>query len=68
MIVTHGHRDVLLWREGPIKNPFNYQIDYPEPYIPRHLTLPVRERINSEGNVDVPLNEEDVINAINEFK
>ncbi len=27
MLVTQGHRDVLLWREGPVKDPFDFQID-----------------------------------------
>jgi len=68
MIVTKGHRDVLLWREGPIKDPFDFQIDYPEPYIPRYLTLPVEERIDAEGGIEIPLNEEEVKQAVLQFK
>lgn len=68
MIVTKGHRDVLLWREGPVKDPFDFQIDYPEPYIPRYLTLSVEERIDSEGGVATRLVEDDVIKAVRKFK
>ncbi|MBN2538937.1 MAG: hydantoinase/oxoprolinase family protein [Deltaproteobacteria bacterium] len=68
MIVTKGHRDVLLWREGPIKDPFDFQIDYPEPFIPRYLTLSVEERIGAEGNIETPLNVEDVKKAVLQFK
>ncbi len=68
LICTKGFRDVLLFREGYKENPFDFQMDYPEPFIPRYLTLPVTERINSEGHVEVPLNEEDVRNAIRQFK
>lgn len=60
ILCTDGFRDVFLFREGPNKNPFDMFLDYPEPFVPRYLTLPVRERINSEGGVDLPLNEDDV--------
>jgi len=60
VLCTAGFRDVFLFREGPNKNPFDLDLDYPEPYVPRYLTLPIRERIDSEGGVVIPLNEEDV--------
>ena len=60
ILCTEGFRDVFLFREGPNKNPFDMFLDYPEPFVPRYLTLPVRERINSEGGIDIPLSEEDV--------
>ena len=61
VICTEGFRDVFLFREGPNKNPFDMFLDYPEPFVPRYLTLPVKERINSVGGIDTPLCEEDVI-------
>ncbi len=60
ILCTEGFRDVFLFREGPNKNPFDMFLDYPEPFVPRYLTLPVKERINSEGGVDTPLDEEAV--------
>ncbi len=68
LICTRGFRDVLLFREGYKENPFDFQIDYPEPFIPRYLTLPVTERINSEGKVEIPLNENEALDAIRQFK
>jgi N-methylhydantoinase A len=68
LLCTRGFRDVLLFREGYKENPFDFQVDYPEPFIPRYLTLPVTERINSEGKVEIPLNEKDVLDAIRQFK
>ena len=68
MICTKGFRDVLLFRDGPIKDPFDFQLDYPEPYLPRYRSLPVTERITAEGEIDVPLNEDEVKKAINSFK
>jgi len=64
VLCTKGFRDVFLFREGPNKGPFDIEIAYPEPFVPRYLTLPVEERINSEGGVETPLNEDDVKQAV----
>lgn len=68
MLTTKGFRDVLLFREGPPKNPRELYLDYPEPYVPRYLTLGVEERITAEGTIEIPLNEEDVIAAVQQLK
>lgn len=68
LICTKGFRDVLLFREGGKDNPFKWRVDYPEPYVPRRLTFGVTERINAEGEVEVPLNEGEVRQAISELK
>ena len=68
ILCTKGFRDVFLYRESPRKDPFDQCIDYPEPYVPRYLTLPVSERINSEGEVEIPLSEKDVVDAVNQLK
>nr|MDO8091058.1 hydantoinase/oxoprolinase family protein [Candidatus Sigynarchaeota archaeon] len=68
VITTRGFRDVLLAREGGKEQPFNWKIDYPPPYVPRYLTLPVTERINSEGEVEIPLNEDEVREVIRKLK
>ncbi|MDR3072427.1 MAG: hydantoinase/oxoprolinase family protein [Clostridiales Family XIII bacterium] len=67
VLCTKGFRDVFLFREGPNKDPFNMDLDFPEPYVPRYLTLPIEERIDSEGGVYTPLNEEDVRKAAREL-
>jgi len=68
LICTKGFRDNLLFREGYKENPFDFQIDYTEPFIPRYLTLPVTERVNSEGGIETPLNEDEVRQAVRQFK
>jgi N-methylhydantoinase A len=68
VLCTKGFRDVFLFREGPNKDPFDMDVDYPEPYVPRYLTLPVEERIDSEGGVYIPLNEDDVRKGIRTLK
>jgi N-methylhydantoinase A len=57
LLVTEGHPDILLIREGGRSDPFNYHSSYPEPYIPRSLTIEVPERIGADGRVVSPLTE-----------
>src|SRR6202035_5087332 len=54
-LTTEGHPDTLVLREGGKLNPFDFRHPYPAPYIPRRLTFEIRERIDSEGQVVVPL-------------
>ena len=60
---TEGFPDILLLREGGKLEPFR-QLPYPPPYVPRYLTFEIRERIDSEGDVFVELDEESVLTAI----
>jgi len=68
LICTGGFRDILLAREGGKENPYNWQMEYPEPYIPRYLTFGVGERINAEGGIEQELNQDDVRKAIRQLK
>jgi N-methylhydantoinase A len=56
-LTTAGHPDTLVLREGGKVNPFDFRHAYPAPYVPRRLTFEVSERISSEGEVTVPLDE-----------
>jgi N-methylhydantoinase A len=60
---TEGFPDILLLREGGKPDPFR-QLPYPPPYVPRHRTWEIRERIDSEGDIYAPLDEESVLAAI----
>lgn len=64
---TEGFPDVLLLREGGKLDPFR-QFAYPPPYVPRYLTFEIRERMDSEGNAFVSLDEASVLNALDEAK
>lgn len=68
LICTKGHRDILTYREGGKEDPFNWDIDYPDPYIPRYLTLPVRERIDAQREIVTPLDEGEVREAVKQLK
>ncbi|HZO83553.1 MAG TPA: hydantoinase/oxoprolinase family protein [Candidatus Binataceae bacterium] len=56
-LVTEGFPDVLVLREGGKLDPFNLAYPPAEPYIARRLTFEIRERVDSEGGVVIPLDE-----------
>jgi N-methylhydantoinase A len=60
---TRGFPDILLLREGGKLHPFR-QIPYPPPYVPRYLTFEIEERIDSEGDIFIPLDEGSVRAAL----
>jgi N-methylhydantoinase A len=64
---TEGFPDVLLLREGGKPEPFR-QLPYPPPYVPRYLTFELHERIDSEGDVFVALDDQSVLDAIAEAR
>ena len=64
---TEGFPDILLLREGGKPEPFR-QLPYPPPYVPRYLTFEIRERIDSEGDVFLTLDEQSVLYAIAESR
>src|SRR5262245_7473926 len=49
LLVTEGHPDILLFREGGRTEPFNWTRQYPDPYVPRSLTFEIPERIRADG-------------------
>ena len=67
-LVTSGFPDILLLREGGKSEPFNLRMPYPEPYVPRHLTFEIRERIDSQGDVVEPLDERSVAAAVDQAR
>lgn len=71
LLTTEGFRDVLELRR--IRIPLSYDLSWkkPEPLVERALRLPVRERIDAQGNVLVPLDSahlEGVIDQLVEAK
>ena len=68
LLVTSGHPDILVLREGGRLEPFNHAIPYPDPYIPRSLTFEVPERVLASGEVRRPLDAAAVVEIANELK
>ncbi len=56
-LCTEGFPDILVRREGGSLRPYDYSRPFPEPYVPRRLTLEIPERIDADGNVVVALDE-----------
>jgi N-methylhydantoinase A len=57
LITTEGYRDVLSLRNESRYDQYDLNIVLPEPLVPRHLRLPVPERLDNEGHVRLPLDE-----------
>ncbi len=68
LIINQGYEDLLtigLGSKGKAaEDMFRSHMAYPEPFIPRYLTVGVKGRINAEGGVEAPLDEEDVREAV----
>lgn len=67
LILNEGHEDILLLRQGPRKGAFQWKLDYPDPYVPRHLTRGITGRFDARGRELVALNEAEVQSAARDF-
>jgi N-methylhydantoinase A len=64
LLTTEGFRDVVEIRHENRFEQYDVNIDLPPPLVPRRLRLPVRERIDAQGDVLIPLDEATVSGAI----
>jgi N-methylhydantoinase A len=64
LLTTEGFRDVVEIRHENRFEQYDVNIDLPPPLVPRRLRLPIRERIDAQGEVLVPLDESSVARAI----
>jgi N-methylhydantoinase A len=64
LLTTEGFRDVVEIRHENRFEQYDVDIDLPPPLVPRRLRLPIRERIDAQGNVLVPLDHGSVARAI----
>lgn len=55
LMVTEGHPDILVMREGGRARAFDYSKPFPKPYIPRALTFEIPERMLYDGSIRLPL-------------
>ena len=58
LVVTEGFRDSVEMGYEHRFEQYDVNIDKPSPLVPRHLRLPVRERVNAAGEVLIPLEAE----------
>ena len=59
LLTTEGFRDVVEIRHENRFEQYDVNIDLPPPLVPRRLRLPVRERIDAQGDVLVPLDDDE---------
>ncbi|PZQ81209.1 MAG: 5-oxoprolinase [Ancylobacter novellus] len=68
LLVTVGHPDILVLREGGREEAFNFTNAYPAPYIPRGLTFEIPERIRPDGSVMTSLDEAAVVETLHKIE
>ena len=68
VICTKGTQYTLWKGEGRRKDIFNFKVSGQKPLVRPYRCLEVTERVNSEGEILLPLNEEEVRIAIRQFK
>src|SRR5580658_9172251 len=64
LLTTEGFRDVVEIRHENRFEQYDVNIDLPPPLVPRRLRLPVRERVDAQGQVLIPLDAASVGAAI----
>ena len=64
LLTTEGHRDILEMREGLKDVRYALRQPAPDPLVPRHLRVPVRERIRADGSEATPLRRASLRSAI----
>jgi len=57
LVTTQGFRDVLAMGNESRYDQYDLNITLPQPLVPRHLRLPVPERLDNTGRVLLPLDE-----------
>jgi N-methylhydantoinase A len=57
LLTTEGHRDALAMAHEDRFEQYDVMIDRPVPLVPRHLRIPVRERMDRNGRVLIAVDE-----------
>jgi N-methylhydantoinase A len=68
LLTTAGFRDSVETRRGMRDNPWYHRLPNPTVLAPRRLRLPVRGRLDAEGNELTQLNTADVKEAVATFR
>jgi N-methylhydantoinase A len=64
LLTTQGHRDALAMAHEDRFEQYDVMIDRPVPLVPRHLRIPVRERMDRDGRVLIALDESTVEDSL----
>ena len=60
LLCTEGFRDIIHFRDGFKPDRYNIQLQPPEDFIPRYLRIPIKERVNYNGEITESLDEDSV--------
>ncbi|MFC1867583.1 hydantoinase/oxoprolinase family protein [Thermodesulfobacteriota bacterium] len=63
LICTKGHKDVIQIRQVPKEEMYDWKHNFPEVLVPRYLRKEVIERLDKNGKVWTPLDEDSVREA-----
>ena len=64
LLTTEGFRDVIEIRHENRFEQYDVNIDLPPPLVPRRRRMPIRERVDAQGKVLIPLDEASVTRAL----
>ena len=64
LLTTEGFRDVVEIRHENRFEQYDVNIDLPPPLVPRRLRLPIRERVDAQGDVLIAIDEASIARAI----
>ncbi len=68
LITTEGFTDVLEMARGDRKELYGYLWKKPQPLIPRHLRLGIKERSDHLGNIIKPVDKKELTEVIRKFR
>ncbi len=68
LLTTSGVRDALEMRRGIREEQYNNRYENAQPVVERYLRLPVKERIDAQGDIVTPLDIEDAKQQIATLK
>jgi N-methylhydantoinase A len=68
LITTAGFRDTIDIGHESRYDQYDIYLDKPEPLVPRRLRLTVPERVNAQGKILIPLDEDAVKGLIHQFE
>jgi len=67
LLATRGFRDILEVRRGDRDDPYDLFWKHPPPLVPRHLWIPVTERMYADGTVHTPFEKDAIREAVKIF-
>lgn len=67
-LTTQGFPNILHYRQGGKERPFDLSRGDLPPYVPSKYTFEIPERINAEGGIKAPLDEEAVLHVIGRLR